>query len=198
MLRDILAKARVYSLFATIVGAKRGRQMHVERFIRPQVGDRVLDIGCGPADILEALPAVEYQGFDLSANYIEAARKKFGHRGRFNVEAVNANLVKKYIAFDLVLATGVLHHLTDAEAIDLFQIAKTALKPGGRLVTLDGCFVPRQSPIALYLLKMDRGKHIREHSAYIALARQVFSEVTPTVVNNLLRVPYTHLVLECS
>src|SRR5205823_889390 len=150
MLREILAQARVYSLFSRLVGMKRGRRFHVERHIRPRVGDRILDIGCGPADILEALPVVEYHGFDLSADYIESARKRFGSRGHFRVEAVNAELVEKYAGFDLVLATGVLHHLTDAEAVDLFCVAKAALKPGGRLVTYDGCFVEGQSPIARY------------------------------------------------
>src|SRR5688500_12665468 len=141
MVRSILAHARVYSFFALLVGAKRGRRLHIDRFVRPHAGYRILDIGCGPADILESLPPVEYHGFDLSSDYIAAARKKFGTRGEFHVEAVSAETVKKYAGFDLVLATGVLHHLSDAEALDLFRIAEAALKPDGRLVTLDGCFV---------------------------------------------------------
>jgi len=31
-------------------------------------GHRILDIGCGLANILEALPSVDYQGFDLGAD----------------------------------------------------------------------------------------------------------------------------------
>jgi SAM-dependent methyltransferase len=197
VLRNILARARVYSLFARLIGAERGRRLHIERYIRPRVGDRILDIGCGPADILEALPAVEYHGFDLSAIYIEAARKRFGGRGQFHVEAVSAELVRKYAGFDLVLATGVLHHLTDDEAVNLFRVAKAALKPGGRLVTLDGCFVAEQPRIARYLLKKDRGEHIRDEATYVSLARQVFTDVTPTLTHDLLRIPYTHLVMEC-
>ncbi len=197
MIRDILAHARVYSLFARLVGAERGRRLHVGRYIRPRPGDRILDIGCGPADILEALPAVEYHGFDLSADYITSARKRFGSRGEFQVEAVNAELVKKYAGFDLVLATGVLHHLNDGEAVDLFRVAHAALKPGGRLVTLDGCFKTGQSVMARQMLRNDRGKFVREEPAYLALARKVFSEVTPTVTTDLLRIPYTHLIMEC-
>src|SRR5260221_13614944 len=110
MTKDILGHARVYSFFALLVGARRGRRLYIEHYVRPRAGDRVLDIGCGPADILESLPAVEYHGFDLSAVYIEAARKRFGTRGQFHVEMVNAELVKKYRHFDLGLAKGVLHH----------------------------------------------------------------------------------------
>ena len=197
MLRDILAQARVYSLFAQLVGAKRGRRLHIERYVRPRRGDRVLDIGCGPADILDALPPVEYFGFDLSAAYIESARRRFGARGQFQVAAVNVELARNYANCDLVLATGVVHHLTDAEAVDLFRVARAALKPGGRLVTLDGCLVEGQSRIARFMLRKDRGEHVRAQEQYLALARQVFSVVAPTITTDLLRIPYTHLVMEC-
>lgn len=196
-MKSLLAQAGVYSLFARVIGATRARRLHVERYVRPRPGDRILDIGCGPADILEALPAVDYHGFDLSAAYIGAARAKFGARGHFQVEAVNRELVKKYAGFDLVLATGVLHHLTDAEALDLLQVARSALQPGGRLVTLDGCFVTGQSAVARYLLKQDRGEHVRDEAAYVALARQVFPVVKPVIATDLLRTPYTHLIMEC-
>ena len=96
MLRNILAKPTVYSLFARLIGATSGRKQYVKRHIRPRVGDRLLDIGCGPADILEALPEVDYHGFDLSPQYIESARVRFGTRGRFNVQAVNLALLEKY------------------------------------------------------------------------------------------------------
>ena len=197
MIRAFLAQAGVYSLFARLIGATRGRRLYIQGYIRPKEGDRILDIGCGPADILESLPTVEYHGFDLSAKYIEAAQKKFGSRAHFHVEAVNRELIKRYSGFDLVLATGVLHHLSDAEALDLFQVARTALKPGGRLVTLDGCFVPGQSAIARQILRHDRGQHVRDKNGYLRLARQVFSDVTPVIKTDLLRIPYTHLILEC-
>ena len=197
MLKDILAQARVYSLFARLIGATRGRQLYVQRYIRPQAGDRILDIGCGPADILEALPAVDYHGFDLSTKYIESARKRFGTRGHFHIEAVSAELVRKYAGFDLVLANGVLHHLNDAEATDLFRVAKAALRPGGTLVMLDGCFVGGQSPIARHLLRNDRGKFVRTQSEYLRLASLAFCKVESHLSGDLLRIPYTHLIMRC-
>jgi SAM-dependent methyltransferase len=197
MLRSLLAQAQFYSIFARLVGASRGRRLYVERYIRPSVGDRVLDIGCGPAGILEALPEVDYHGFDISPEYIALARKQFGSRGQFRVVGVSGELVGKYENFDLVLATGVLHHLTDPEALALFQIARAALNPTGRLITLDGCFIKGQSRLARHFLEWDRGEYVRTVEGYVALARRVFSTVTPTVTSELLRIPYTHLVLEC-
>jgi SAM-dependent methyltransferase len=198
MVRSVLAQARVYSLFARLVGATRGRRRYVERYIRPTIGDRILDIGCGPADILEALPRVDYHGFDVSAKYIESARRRFGTRGRFEVEAVNETLVRNYAGFDLVLATGVLHHLDDAEAAALFSVASAALKPGGALVTLDGCFVDGQSFVARRLLKSDRGEFVRRPDEYLRLAKGAFTAVESHLCHDLLRVPYTHWIMRCT
>jgi len=198
MLRDVLAKPWVYSLFARLIGATSGRKIYIERHIRPRPGDRILDIGCGPADILEVLPEVDYHGFDLSPQYIDSARQRFGSKGQFHVEPVNLNLLKKYSGFDLVLATGVLHHLSDTEARELFAVAKAALKPTGRLITLDGCFAERQSVWARHLLKRDRGQYVRNQSGYVNLALSVFRNVCPFLTSELLRIPYTHLILECS
>ena len=196
-LRDVLAHAGIYGMFQRMVGAERERRLYVERYVRPRVGDRVLDVGCGPADILDALPSVTYVGLDMSKEYIQAARKRFGSRGEFEIGVVDASRVGKYHGFDLVLANGVLHHLPDEDALALLQLAKAALNPGGRLVTFDGCFVEAQSPVARFLLKKDRGAYVRNKQAYLKLAAAVFSDITATVTDDLLRVPYTHLVLEC-
>ena len=49
-----------------------------------QPGHRVLDIGCGSGDVLQLMPStVAYVGVDASKAYIEAARKRFWHRGEF-------------------------------------------------------------------------------------------------------------------
>ena len=37
----------------------------------------VLDIGCGPAEILESLPRVQYFGYDINRNYINYAKRSF-------------------------------------------------------------------------------------------------------------------------
>ncbi|MGB2128293.1 MAG: methyltransferase domain-containing protein [Flavicella sp.] len=42
--------------------------------------------------------------------------------------------------FDVVVATGVLHHLHDKEVVELLQFAKSVLGKNGRLVTFDGCY----------------------------------------------------------
>lgn len=196
-MRSLLTIPALYSLFATLIGATNARTQFVKRHVRPREGDKVLDIGCGPADIMEFLPPVDYIGFDASARYIAAAQQRFGNRGRFFCAMVNhATLQEKN--FDLVIASGILHHLNDAEALQLFELSYTVLKPNGRLITFDGCYTSEQSIITRYLLNRDRGRFVRDLEGYERLARQYFANIDHTIHNDLLRIPYTHLILECT
>ncbi len=196
-LRQLLSVAGIYSSFQRFVGGNVRRRI-VSEFLRPRSGDRLLDIGCGPADILPFVPGdVAYVGFDLSERYIAAARRRYGDRGEFHCQRVSASNIDRFGTFDLVLALGVVHHLDDAEAVQLFELAAAALGPGGRLVTLDGCYVERQSRIARRMLDADRGGFVRWRPEYEALARQAFEDVEVAVVHDMLRIPYTHIVMTC-
>ena len=97
----------------------------------------------------------------------------------------------------MVLAVGVLHHLDDSESISLLKLAYTALKEGGRLVTYDGCYVEGQSKMAQFIISQDRGRYIRKKGEYYNLACQVFKNVKQDLRHDLLRIPYTHLIMEC-
>ena len=197
-LTSILSLPAGYRLFTRVVGGDVWR-VHTQEYIKPREGEKVLDIGCGPADILEYLPKVDYLGFDISQEYIDAARKRYGDRGRFFCSDVGlASIERERGTFDLVLATGVVHHLDDERAASLFKLAKMALSPKGRLVTYDGCYVPDQSRIARWLLRNDRGKFVRTREAYEKLAGTVFHTIEPHLRHDMLRIPYTHLILRCS
>lgn len=197
-LRRLLNDPRVYVVTQRILTSDSRTRRWVDELLRPRAGQRVLDIGCGPADLLRFLPAVDYVGFDSSADYIEAARARFGARGRFEHARVDAATLEHLGAFDLVIARGVLHHLDDAEAEALFKLARAALAPGGRLVTLDACYAEGQSPLARMLIDRDRGQNVRDAAGYRALAARVFDDVKVEVRHDLMRVPYTHCSMEAS
>ena len=97
----------------------------------------------------------------------------------------------------MVLALGILHHLDDGEALDLFRLSSQTLKPGGRLYTLDGCYVADQSRWVRWFLDNDRGKNIRTQADYLLLAKQVFSNVSTHIREDIFWIPYTALILEC-
>ncbi|MGD9980989.1 MAG: class I SAM-dependent methyltransferase [Hyphomonadaceae bacterium] len=189
-----------YSSFQDAVGARNVRRFVATELLQAPAGRRLrlLDIGCGPADILEDLPDdIDYVGCDLSEQYIEAAQRRFGHRGRF-FQGLAENLVLEGEKFDRILALGLLHHLDDPQATAMLRTASQALNPGGMLITFDGVFLPEQSIAARTLLRLDRGKHVRRQPEYLALAESVFgSGVTSVVRKDLLRVPYAHLFMQC-
>ena len=201
--RRLLAVPSFYSFVQYLLAGKY-QERYVRDFIRPREGDRILDIGCGPGDIVAYLPpTVEYVGFDMSRDYIEAAKRRFDNREgvpkcRFFHGLVNHDVLNIFNSFDIVTANSVLHHLDGTEAESLFSLASKVLLPTGRLVTLDPCFAEGQSPIARMLLTRDRGGHIRTEAAYRELALSVFRHVSSTVLNDLLRIPYTNIVMECT
>jgi 2-polyprenyl-3-methyl-5-hydroxy-6-metoxy-1,4-benzoquinol methylase len=136
--RSLLAIPRAYTLFQNAVGADRSRRRYVAEHVRPRPGDAILDVGCGPADILGHLPGVRYHGLDLSESYVTAARQRYGNRGTFECRAVADLAADRPGGFDVVMANGVLHHLPDEDVRHLFRVAARLLKPGGRWVSFDG------------------------------------------------------------
>ena len=79
----------------------------------------------------------------------------------------------------------------------MFQIAHDALKPGGKLVTLDGVWSKGQSAGARALLARDRGQFIRNEESYLRIASKAFDNVKVSIRHDLLRIPYTHIIMEC-
>jgi SAM-dependent methyltransferase len=195
-IRSVLAIPAAYQFWWNVVGGPAQAKVLVNTYVQPVAGALILEIGCGPAPILRYLPPCEYSGFDLSPKYIEMAKKRFPS-ARFHCERVDQFSLAKEQSFDVVLALGIVHHLDDAEARQLFQIAYDALKPCGKLVTVDGVWTDRQSPVARWLLARDRGEYVRNEREYLGIASHVFSNIRPSVRHDLLRIPYTHLILEC-
>lgn len=196
-LRAILSMPAVYSLFQAIMGSNQTRADFVREFVRAKPGMRVLDVGCGPADILSYLPDVKYLGFDISEAYIRQARSKWGHRAQFHCQELSTATLEPLPPFDLVLVLGVLHHLDDHQALGVLTMAHSALTAGGRIVTIDPCLEPGQNPLARLLVSRDRGQNVRSRSAYERLAASVFSTVR-VEVRHQRWIPYTHCFMECT
>lgn len=196
-IRAILSRPGIYDAMQRLMGARQGRVRNVRNHVRPFPGMRILDLGCGTAQILDALPAdVVYVGFDMSPEYIAAARRRYAARGTFHCRKLEQTDVSELGLFDLVIGTGVLHHLDDESARKFMAIAITALKPGGRIYTVDPCFSPRQNPIARFLISRDRGQHVRDSAGYLELARGLPAHVTGELVHQSW-IPYTRWHMEC-
>jgi SAM-dependent methyltransferase len=196
-IRAMLSHPLVYNALQSLMGFESLRASTVRDYVRPFPGMRILDLGCGTAEILNALPTdITYVGYDMSPEYVAAAQERFPGRGTFHCRLLEQAEVATLEPFDLVMGIGVLHHLDDATARQFMAIAMAALKRGGRIYTVDPCYAPGQSPIARFLISRDRGLHVRDAEGYRALPRGLAAEVTGTLVHHAW-IPYTHWNMEC-
>lgn len=194
--RALLRLPRAYRLMQWFLGTRRARERVIAEHFRPVEGSSVLDLGCGPGSLLPALPPLRYVGIDLEPGYIEQARRDFGDRGEFHAGSAADLEAFAPESFDLVMANALLHHLDDATATRMIGGAHRVLRPGGRLVTLDNAWVPGQPWIARTLIGWDRGQHVRTPEGYRALVEPLFGPVRAVVRQDLLRIPYTLVILE--
>lgn len=137
----------------------------------------ILDVGCGTGDALNHLTAFDrYLGIDTDPIAIEAAKKRWGRdpRVRFECRVVDARDVAE-IEPSAVILSGVLHHLTNDEAVSILRMA-TASPRLACVVTNDIVFLPGML-FNNVLAMMDRGRYCRTPDAYAALARDAGLDV---------------------
>ena len=166
----------------------------VSEYIKPTNGCAVLDVGCGPAAILDFLPSVKYVGLDHNPKYIAAATKKFGAKGTFICAGVDQLNDHGLQTFDRIIILGVMHHLDDQQLTQLMRSLKDRLNRDGVLITFDVAYEDKQNLIAKFLAKNDRGKFVRTKDQYLEFISPTFSVEQADLHHDLLRVPYTHLL----
>ncbi len=143
--------ARVYELqveflfFGTMDVMRRRSLAALVRALggdRRRMRVRILDVACGTGRFLEqaraALPQATLEGVDLSAYYVERARKRLGHADAASVRVANAEaLGGEGGVYDAVTCGFLFHELPrDARrrvAAELYRV----LEPGGVLVLQD-------------------------------------------------------------
>jgi len=196
MLDHALERPSFYT-FTQRLWYRPGRQQaYVNEWIRPRPGDRILDVGCGPGTLLTWMPDVDYTGYDPNPRYIAEASAHFGRRGRFHCGYLTHIPDGEIGRFDIVLANGVLHHLSDDQVRQVMSLASQALKPRGRMVTRDGCYERGQKGLARWLMKWDRGAFVRTQEGYDALFQRSFEVVRVAILRDALRLPYSLIHFE--
>jgi SAM-dependent methyltransferase len=188
----------VYNAFSAAVGANALRRKLIQNHVRAKRGDKLIDIGCGSALALQWLPEVQYIGLDINPDCIAFASRTYGTKGTFVVgDARSLQADSRFQDADIVMALGILHHLHDQDAADCIQFAHDALKPNGRFVCHEACWIPNQGAVSKYIMGSDRGRNIRTEEQYRQLAGKIFNKLDAWVNTNPLRIPYVTIVLEC-
>ena len=77
--RSLLSNGLFYQLVQTVFSERRSKQLILDEFVNPAgKGCKVLDIGCGPGNLVSFLPShVHYFGLDVNSDYIESASKRY-------------------------------------------------------------------------------------------------------------------------
>ncbi|MCC6827386.1 MAG: methyltransferase [Novosphingobium sp.] len=194
-MKQVLKHPAIYQLYQELGGFFGARVRAIRQYLPLTPGMKVIDIGCGPGHIVRHLPAgIDYVGLDIDEPSIAYARARFGDRGRFDTRFFDAAAVDDLGPVDVVMMNGVMHHIGDADLAATLACVKAALKPGGLLFTLDGCYAPGQSRIDKWLLDNDRGVHVRDAAGYRALLAGTFDDVDLHIRNDLSRLPYTFAI----
>lgn len=194
-LYQLIRAPSIYKGLMFALGADNAIRRYIAEGLEPTPGIKMLDVGCGPANVLAYLPALDYTGIDLNEKHIAYARELYGNRGRFIVGNAAHDLRQEEESFDLINVSALLHHLADAEAVSLFRSLKRLLKPDGRIVTIDNVWLPRQRAVVKLINNLDSGLNIRSPQGYVELLNGLDYDVQTRLFHDLLRVPYDHIVM---
>ncbi|HIF02089.1 MAG TPA: class I SAM-dependent methyltransferase [Nitrospinaceae bacterium] len=193
----VLSNPTIYELGQYLVGAKKLQKKFLDEYVQPWAGCSILDIGCGTGEILKLLPPVSYLGIDFNEANIRSAKRKFGNTAKFICDHIDNAFKYDLKNFDIILAVGALHHLDEDSAQSLFKIAKTAMKPKGRLYTLDNCYKEGMSRLSKFTTGIDQGNHIRHGDEYLRLGKTIFTTAKIHYVN-LFKFPHSQCIIEFS
>lgn len=129
----------------------------------------VLDVGCSTGTCAGTVVDMErhrYTGVDVVPGYVAIASRR--HPGGRFLAADARSLRFADAAFDLALYIGVLHHMDDETARACLKETRRVLRPEGSILIAEPVFTPGRW-VSSFLLRMDRGRHIRDEAGYRAL-----------------------------
>jgi SAM-dependent methyltransferase len=107
----------------------RQRLAELYRFVIPP-GARVLELGCGEADLLAALRPSDGVGLDLSPARIELGRRKYPHLRLLTGDAHSFDLGGE--RFDFIVASDLINDLWDVQ--QMLETLHRCVHPGTRVV----------------------------------------------------------------
>ena len=181
-----------YNFIQQFFGSKQMWLAFTQEYLSNGAPLRILDLGCGTAEVLQYLPPqTKYCGIDSHLPYIQSCQITYPQRGTFHCK--DWRDFEEEESFDCVLLLGLLHHLNDAAARAVIEKGLRSLVSGGCVISLDGCRPDSCSRFEEFFYKSDRGKFVRTVHQYAHLypsAPDFF------VHRNWLRVPYQYLVCQ--
>jgi SAM-dependent methyltransferase len=139
--------------------------------VQPNEKSVILDIGCGTGDALRYLKCFRrYVGMDPDDVAIRFAREKYAAPNiDFHGKRCTSDDVRSLEPTHVVMA-GLLHHLTDEEALALLEVV-TDSPALDRVITQDIVFL-RGELVNNLLARLDRGRYCRDPDGYERLVER--------------------------
>lgn len=110
----------------------------IYRLMRPHLGPRVLELGCGIGNLTPLFLREErsVMAIDIDERCIRAHRERIGDRPGLTVRqtAIQDLAREQAGTFDSVVSSNVLEHIPDAEEAAVIRAAFALLKPGGTTI----------------------------------------------------------------
>ena len=195
-LYNLINSPKIYMIFQKLMSGTIFRKKIIIGNIKNKKV-KVLDIGCGPAEILNYIPQSMYYGYDIDKRCIDYEKNKYINKNNhFYRKIFKKSELKKLPKFDYVILFGILHHLNDKEIKKILVLCKQAMKKNGVLLTEDPIFVEKQNMIARFLISQDRGMNVRKEKDYRILLKQYFRNIRSKVTHQFF-IPYTWFSMIC-
>jgi ubiquinone/menaquinone biosynthesis C-methylase UbiE len=149
---------------------------YVVRVAQPQIGMKVLEIGCGTGTNLELFTEAgcEVAGVDLSPSMIDLAKKKLGDRADLRLGDA-AEIPFADSSFDLVLSFLTLHEMPPAVRTPVMKEIVRVAGADGKVLLIDYHPGPIRFPTGwfyksvIYAIEFGAGwEHFQNHRDFLA------------------------------
>lgn len=190
----LLSHPKLYKLQQVASGSRSQKRYLFKTYLSLSKGMKLLDVGCGPAPDRDLLGEIQWTGIDHEERYVNYVKK---------VMPMGDNIILGGVAtldqisegeFDVVLLSGVLHHIDDLSATLLLQNCHRILKPGGMVTAIDPVRTDHSSWLEKLLIESDRGEYIRTFDQYQTLFPASFHKKESFIEEGLSWLPQATLV----
>ncbi len=130
------------------------------------VNDMVLDYGCGPGIVSNAIAdkVKEVHAIDISPKMIEIARSKANERHIDNIQYAHTTIFDENYqkeSFNVILAFRILHMLEDIEMV--IRRINELLKPGGTFISVSTCMGNKKSFLGILVFLASKMRIVPLH-----------------------------------
>jgi ubiquinone/menaquinone biosynthesis C-methylase UbiE len=114
----------------------------IVNLLNPKTNSSLLDVGCGSGILLHKLQSLhrnmKLYGLDITPKMVEIAKIKFKNNPQIEITLGSAiNMPYKNNSIDYVTCASSFHHHPNP-TLSITEMVRV-LKPGGKLIILDGC-----------------------------------------------------------